>query len=86
MRLVMELGKFLGRDFYSFRKLGDGVEFDTREDRFAIFSFFKKSDGVVGVGVQGEFLERAKGEEGEHVTAGERGDECLFWVREVRVS
>ena len=86
MGFVMEFGEFLGADFDAFGEDCFGVEFDSGEDGFAVFSFFQKSDSLVSVGFEGEVLQGAEGEEGEHVAAGEGGDEGLLGVGEVGIA
>ena len=81
--LVVERLEFFARDFDAFGEGGLGIEFDAGEDRFPVWAFFKESDRVVGVGFEGEVLEGAEREEGEHMAAGQGSDKSLFGVHAI---
>lgn len=82
MGLMVEFGEFLRGDLDSFGEGRFGMQFHPGEDWLAVFAFFEESKGLVGVAFQGELLEGAEGEEGEHVAAGEGAYVSLFWIRE----
>ena len=82
--LVMEFGEFFRGDLDSLCEGRFWVEFDSGEDGLSALAFFQESDGVVGVGLEGELLKGAEGEESEHVAAGKGADVGLLGIRQFR--
>lgn len=86
MGFVVEAFEFGVVGLLAFGKGGLRVEVDAGDDHLAGRVFGEVADGAVGVALDGDFAHGADGEEGEHVAAGEGGDESLLGVDFVGVA